>query len=147
VTTRLREAVEELDRTDPGWRLQDIEAAREKVPDEQNGPRVVAAAWRLLPRDWPPPELEATFDQLEPPEPLTPGQFARLSAELEGVRPALEEARKLATRPTGRHQVTYARNILNTLLRDEYEGRRVTRLLRLDALRHAQAGDLKSALR
>src|SRR4051794_24546468 len=47
------EAAAELDRTDPGWRLEDIEAARAVYPDEENGARYVEAASRQLPKDWP----------------------------------------------------------------------------------------------
>ena len=36
IATRLKEALAEMDRTDPGWRLQDVEAARAVVPDAEN---------------------------------------------------------------------------------------------------------------
>src|SRR5262249_39916071 len=37
----LAEAVAEADRLDPGWRLEDLEAARRKIPDDKNGAVVV----------------------------------------------------------------------------------------------------------
>jgi hypothetical protein len=61
VQERLNEALAELDRTDPGWRLADIEAEREQIPEEENSARVVVAAAKLLPKDWPPKEFSELF--------------------------------------------------------------------------------------
>src|SRR5690348_12938202 len=58
---RLRLAVEELDRTDPGWRLEEIEAARREVPDAENGALIVGAMPRLLPKNWPSATTEDFF--------------------------------------------------------------------------------------
>src|SRR6516162_4477381 len=50
---QLRRALAELDRAEPGWRLDDIQAAREQIPDEQNGALCVLTAAKLLPGKWP----------------------------------------------------------------------------------------------
>jgi hypothetical protein len=142
----IEEAVAALDREDPGWRLQEIEAARAQVPDTENGARVVIATSGLLPRAWPSDKFVERFDKRTPPEQLDPALFGLLRKELDGVRPALAEARKLATRPNGRHPITWQRNVMATLLPTLQEARRVTQLLAYDALRHAQAGDMKPAL-
>jgi hypothetical protein len=34
----------EMDRAEPGWRLEDIEAAREQVPEEENSARVLSGS-------------------------------------------------------------------------------------------------------
>ena len=59
--TRLKAALAEMDRTDPGWRLPDIEAARVVVPDAENSALRVIAANKLLPQ---PPKnwIEEDFD-------------------------------------------------------------------------------------
>jgi hypothetical protein len=145
-TKNLQEALAEMDRAEPGWRLEDIEAAREQVPEEENSARVVVAAATLLPKNWPPKEFDDLFAKLAPAEQLPPEDFARLKKELADVRPVLLEARKLAGMPRGRHHISYQRNVLDTLLRDQIEGRRISRLLVLDALRHDQEGNLKEAL-
>jgi hypothetical protein len=144
--TKLEEAVAALDRDDPGWRLEDIEAAREQIPEEENSARVVVAAGQLLPQTWLPPDLDDHLAHLAPDEQLAPDDFARLGQELDKVRPALEEARKLAALPRGRHRLAYERNVLETRLDDQAEARRVAALLVYDALRHGQNGDGKSAL-
>lgn len=143
---RLDEMLAELDRADPGWRLEDIEAARERIPDEENSARVVIAASRLLPERWPPKPFGDRFDHLAPEEQLAAEDFAWLKEELERVRPALEEARKLSELPRGRHHIRYERNTLETRLDDQAEARRIAILLVYDAVRHDQNGDGKSAL-
>src|SRR5438270_13289955 len=56
----LHEAIAEADRLDPGWRFDDMEAARAKLPDDDNGALVVLAARALIPAGWhaPPPNGE-----------------------------------------------------------------------------------------
>jgi hypothetical protein len=44
----LREVIEELDRTDPGWRFADILAARVPVPDDQNSAVQMRKVFRAL---------------------------------------------------------------------------------------------------
>jgi len=146
VTKQLNESLTKLDRAEPGWRLEEIEAAREQIPEEENSARVVVAAARLLPKNWPSQEFDDLFAHLAPEAQLAPEDFARLKKELEAVRPALEEARKLAKMPHGRHRITYPRNPIDTLLNDQQETRPVMKLLGYDALRHDQMNDMRSAL-
>src|ERR1043166_7953341 len=50
--TDLHDAIAEADRLDPGWRFEEMEAARAVVPDADNGALVVLAAHRLIPPKW-----------------------------------------------------------------------------------------------
>src|SRR5258708_4808182 len=50
--SRIREAEAEADRLDPGWRLEDLEAARAKIPDAENSALVVIETARLMPPKW-----------------------------------------------------------------------------------------------
>lgn len=143
---RLDEALAEMDRAEPGWRLKEIEAAREQIPEDENSARVIVAAAALLPKQWPSPEFTERFEHLPPQEQLAAADFARLKEELEKVRPALEKARKVADMPRGRHRIAYLRNPWDTLLTDQDESRRIYRLLILDALRWDQERDAKNAL-
>src|SRR5262249_46501919 len=135
-----------LDRAEPGWRLKDLEAARDAVPEEENSARVVVAARKLLPPDWPPRELVDALDGLLPPERLTPEQWARLSAALQAVGRGAAGAAKLAARPRGRPHIPYRRVVLNTPLEDQQGARSAAVLLKYDALRRADAGDMAGAL-
>ncbi|HTU19464.1 MAG TPA: hypothetical protein VMG10_15495 [Gemmataceae bacterium] len=143
---RLKEALAELDRSDPGWRLEDIEAAREPIPEGENSARVVMAAFNLLPRQWPPRELEALLGALSPEVRLAPEEFQRLKQELDNVQPALKEARKLADMPRGRHHLEYQPFVMYTALYDQANIYRVVHLLYYDSLQHDQEQDILSAL-
>jgi hypothetical protein len=145
-TKKLQETLAEMDRTEPGWRLEEIEAAREQIPEEENSARVVVSVSKLLPKNWPTPEFHERFAHLPPEEQLAPEDLARLKQELENVRPALDEARKLAKMPRGRHHIAYTRNILSTRLGDQEHSRHVGSLLLCDALHYDQQRDTKKAL-
>lgn len=145
-TKKLQETLAEMDRHEPGWRLEDIEAAREEVSEAENSARVVVKASKLLPRPWPPQELPDFFTLCPPEEQFAPDDFMRLSQELERVRPALDEARKLVAMPRGHHRILYERNTLETRLNDQGQTRGIAILLTYEALRNAQNQDGKSAL-
>jgi hypothetical protein len=145
--SKLQQMLADMDRREPGWRLDDLEAAREPIPDEENSARVVVAAARLLPRDWPPKGFDERFVRLAPEEQLTADQFALLRAELFRIRPAVDEAAKLAALPQGRHTLHYERNPIATLLPDQSKCRDIFNLLGYEALRQNQIGDSKNALR
>jgi type II secretory pathway pseudopilin PulG len=53
----LKEAVAEADHVDPGWRLEEIEAARKVIPDERNAALKVIEVRRLMPKTWPTPPV------------------------------------------------------------------------------------------
>ncbi|HEY7154162.1 MAG TPA: hypothetical protein VH575_09430, partial [Gemmataceae bacterium] len=146
-TKKLNEALAELDRVEPGWRLKEIEAAREQIPEEENGARVVVAAAKLLPKDWPSQEFADRFADLTPEVQLAPDDFAALTKELFQLEPALKEARTLFNLSRGRHHITYRTPFISTVMNDQAESRRVKALLHYDALRHAQNGDAHQAIR
>jgi hypothetical protein len=147
VATQLQESLAELDLMDPGWRLHDIEAARAEIPDAENSARCAMRVSRLLPKGWPAQDVVKAFENLEPPERLSQDQSALLNKELNALQPALAEALELARMPNGRHRITYLRNVLNTLLEDQQKVRAVTALLRYEALRSSEGGDMKGAMR
>ncbi len=93
---RLNAVLAETDRLDPGWRLEDLDAKRPVIPDEENSALTVAAAVRKMPPRW--PEWDYPLPQLErlplpagadlPPEP--PGEGMLGAAD---VADPAEEAR------------------------------------------------------
>lgn len=62
----LRTTIEETDRLDPGWRLNDLQAKRTVVPDAENSALYVLAACERLPKDWPgqKPEIGVLLQRL-----------------------------------------------------------------------------------
>jgi hypothetical protein len=145
---RLQSALSRLDREDPGWRLDDIEAARAAVPDDENGARVVVAAADLLPYPWPSSQFDEAFQKLPPNRHLDRAVYGQLCSELDEQEPALAEARKLADLPRGRHRLVFRRpNVFLTSLGDQQKCRSVAHLLSYSAMRRADEGDAGGALR
>jgi hypothetical protein len=146
---RLREMVEALDHSDPGWRLADIEAARVTVPDPENGARVVALAVNALPRNWPPADLNDALAvrAVALNERLAADMARKLEDELTKVESALRIARTLTDFPRGRYPITYLRNTLEVRLDEQLTLRRVAELLRHEAWRQMQAGYAREASR
>jgi hypothetical protein len=138
------QVVAELNRTDPGWRLEQLEAKRAVVPPERNSASRIAAVKRLLPAGW----SQRLQQHRRPPvgTALTPSQLVAVRALRQGTAAALAEARPLANVPEGRHPVNYARDGLTTLLRHAEDTRLVADLLGLDALGQALDGRLGEAL-
>jgi hypothetical protein len=99
----LAEAVARTDHEQPGWRLDDLEAARPTVADKDNGALIVeAAAKHLSPSflDLPPLALNPGWP---PPNELpTDNQVDTLALSQESVQKAIVEARKLVRTPMGR---------------------------------------------
>ncbi len=153
VTRELEAALAALDHDETGWRLKDIEAARADVPEEANSARCIVAVAKLLkeaapsPHGWPPAEFADAFKDLPPEERLDDARAARLRAELEKVRPALELARTLERLPAGRHRIQYLRNVMDTRLDDQQQTRNVTGLLSFDAMQRSDKNDGAGALR
>ena len=150
---RLREAVAETDRLDPHWRLEDLEARRAAVPDDENGALVVLKARALIPADWPQwPEPGATnvlnknhIVLSDPDFPLSRVSALALSEEMARAAPALAEARRLHDRPRGRYPASLGPDSLFAPL--PCDGvQAVALLLHVQAALEASHGDADGAL-
>ena len=155
----LKDALAEVSRLDPRWRLEEVEADRQAVPETKNGAVVCIAAKRLMPEKWPawdqprPAEeaeaqraLVESFQELEPQRQLSKEQTEALKTELKRAADARTEARKLADRPQGRFPINYSADFVGTLLPDVQGTREVAQLLGYDAMLRAQEGDADGSL-
>jgi hypothetical protein len=147
------EAVADVDHRDPGWRFEDLERSRPTPPDEQNAALRVMAVRRRMPGGWPTPgaggsvPLDNLVAELEPPQQFNAEQLRGLRAELERVKPALEEADRLADLPEGRYPVVWTLVTMDARLDDLQSSRSVADMLRHEASRRAQDGDMVGACR
>jgi hypothetical protein len=139
----LEAALAEVDRLDPGWRLEDLEAARTVVRPEENSAPWVMLARGLMPAKWFGPKK---FTAPDPQILLTEAQHKALQAEIAKVGPALVEARKLKDLPRGRHAVTYTGNVLAPLPPFQMDSLKVARLLDWEVRLLAQENDGDRAL-
>jgi hypothetical protein len=144
----LQAAIEEVDRRDPGWRLEELEAKRAAVPDAQNGAFVVLAAARHFPKDWNwvGQPIYDELHEIPPAAQLHPRHVAELQAVLKALAPAVQEARKLVDYPKGRYRITWADDFFGTLIPHIDHMRGVVHLLEADALLRSQDGDADGAL-
>jgi hypothetical protein len=143
--------VARLDADDPGWKLDEIQAARADPPAGQNSADVIVAVAKLVPGNWPywdyKQEFEhLRFDGLPPARQLDPERAKMLAEEMAKMTPALAQARRLAAMPRGKHTIEFKPNPIDTLLNDQQDSRKAAGLLRYDAWDLAQKGDLRGSL-
>jgi ABC-type transport system involved in multi-copper enzyme maturation permease subunit len=152
----LRTALAETDRLCPGWRLDDLEAARARPPEAEDAARRVLAADLMLAARWrgerdTPSGAERERLDLQaghlPAECLGRRGLDSLRSALGAVAPALREARSLADLPAGHFSVLWAPDGISTRLHHLAAVRNVANLLACDALLRAQEQDVENALR
>jgi hypothetical protein len=127
----LAEVISEVDRLDPRWRLEDIEADRRQIAPGQNAAAVALAASRLLPRDWQ-PSFSTELDKVPPHMALAQELAKKLAAELETRHAALKKARQLKDLAWGRHTIQYTDDYISTMFKDQQDVRPVAALLEFD---------------
>lgn len=151
----LAEAIAEADRLDPNWRIDDLEASRERVPDEENSALAVPSVGNGMtspPKpwyqgdNWPDEELQRLLDDVDPERAFDEMQCRALALILEDVEPTLIECRRLSHLPHGRHLIAYARDGISTLLPHIQRNREIAMIVHYDALLRAQEGDIDGAL-
>ncbi len=150
----LNEAIAEADRLDPGWRFDDIEAARPEVPDAENSALVVAAAYAKIPKTFlaPRPDGDPTIrerlDEGPPQQRLDDAPLAELRRNWRRPprrcrrRGTSRIGRAVDGRWRGRHDFLIA-----TLVPHLDQSRRVTQVLILDAAAASADGHTEAALR
>jgi hypothetical protein len=165
----LREAMAAADRDSPGgWQLEDIEAHREQIHDEENAALVILKVKRLLPANWPfeiapsdqnlaedqansaragvpPPTSDGNLNELPPEVKIDAALLRSLRASLVRIQPVRAEARKLIGMTRGRFPLKWEDDILLTKVNSE-DARIAASLLRDEATLASQDGDVDSAV-
>jgi hypothetical protein len=134
----LQAVLAEIDRTDPGWRLEDLEAARRVVPDDHNSALIVLEAHRKLPAEW----YSEAVDELAktpPPSNLPDTVLKQVRGELQTVQQAAVAARKLIDYPEGRFAIAYSPDAITTNIEHVQITRTIMTILNLDV--HASLAD------
>ena len=153
---RLAVAMSVADRDDPHWRLVDLLAHREQVPDAENSALVLAKSAELLGKNWPDgapvaasnptADVLARLDEIEANVRLDDALAGSLGDRLKAREPALAVARTIKDYDRGRHELVLGPTLIDTLLPHIEEVRSVARLLAADAAVRAHEGDLDGAL-
>jgi tRNA A-37 threonylcarbamoyl transferase component Bud32 len=146
----LLQVVSELDRTDPGWRLEDMDKSRKKVPPERDGVAQVRTITPvLLSQHWPAPEASTRMMAIwNQPLPLRLGvkDVGFLRGELAKVSEPLARARQIYKFPEGRFRIVWSRNATETLLPEHQDTRNVVNLLQWNVLVQIHDGSIDGAL-
>jgi hypothetical protein len=112
--SRLHQAIAWIDQIDPNWRLEEIEATREVIPDKENGALVLQKAGSLMGRSWPAVGSSKAWTG-HPPQVLLSGENLKiLRTEVERVKTALTEALRVKDFPRGRFPLALTLNVGTT---------------------------------
>jgi hypothetical protein len=162
---RLTLAIAEADRHDPGWRLADIDAARDPYPPAEQNASLHLLTIRLLlgKRRWPtwpfpqfdgdPPYLALVREAMDKSLDVDHGGAELLDAEQERVlrvelkvaEKALVQARRLVDFPGGRYPLKWSKDF-NVVLPHVDAARFTVTMLHHDGLLRAHDGDSAGAL-
>jgi hypothetical protein len=152
----LHAAMDAADRESPGgWKLEDLEAHREQVPDKENAALVAMKVKSLLPVNWemgisssdpePGPTWEMRLLELSPEVQLDPALLHSLQACLARIERVRAEARKLIGMTRGRFPLQWEDDIILTKV-NSGDARTATTLLRYEATLASQDGDADRAM-
>lgn len=154
----------EIDRADPDWRWDDLQAARRPVPDAENSALRVVEAHRRLPKPWhvfatvettpgqtigddERTELENSFDEIGPVQQFRPDQIAGLKAEVARLAGPLEALRELPDLPSGRYPMKpLTAGGVVPMMSNLSQLREATRVLQYQSRLQAQEGQPEAAL-
>jgi len=140
----------QLDATDPGWRLADIEAARPRVPDAENSALVVLRLARAISASQFSGLISASgypdWTELTPQMQFKRAELAMMREAVAPLRGAREEALRLRDMPVGRYAVVMSPDFISTLVPHLQESRTVAAFWEQDAFLRAADGDLAGAV-
>jgi hypothetical protein len=99
----LQQVLAELDRDEPGWRTEAIEAARANVPDKENSVPTILRARRALPKfsNDEQDRLKAMLAELSPQVRLSDEQYHYCIDQLESMERAVSLVQQVARMPRG----------------------------------------------
>ncbi|MBI3410695.1 MAG: hypothetical protein HY040_20350 [Planctomycetes bacterium] len=138
-----------LDRDDPNWRLEDLEAHRKELPAEENSALHVLSTSRAIGGlvTWRSSQTYGKlFENLPPQARLNFQQRKYLNERLQSRQKALAEARKLKDMPEGRYPLAYSVDFISTLLPNRSDLWVNYDPLKWDATLRVDAGDADGAM-
>src|SRR5262249_20946510 len=111
--SRLETATSLLDRTDPNWRLQDLDKDLEPLPDDHNSALIIERILREKPANWPSQAVQREVAQALGRPWLEPAQLKRLQTEMARSPQTLALVRQLADVPHGHVKVNWDGGAMN----------------------------------
>lgn len=144
--TQLEQVIAKLDRTDPHWRLEDLEKDFPPLPDNANNALIIQQIVNEKPANWPSEATQQQLGRLDPQRKLDASQALRLKKEMERSPSTTTLIRKLADVPHGYLRIIWAPDGISTLLPLVQKSREVAEIAKYDAIFRAQEQDFDGAL-
>lgn len=146
----MQAVIEETDRLDPRWRINDVLADRAAIPDDENSALVALKVDKLLRSEGGFSlgiKYDHAFDDIVPQRRLNGVQIEALRQALDKHEKALPLARSLKDfSGEGRYPIKYTADMISTSLDVLAQSRGVAHLLQNDAWRRAEEGDIAGAM-
>ncbi len=143
---RLEDMIAYLDRTDPNWRLEDIEKDLPPVSDNANSAPLFRQIVSQKPANWPALTLSEKVGELEAPRRLTAEQASTIRNELERSPQCLALIRQLVDFPDCFIPTAWKPDGMSTVLPMVMPAREIAQIAAFDADLKLQARDLDGAL-
>ncbi len=134
-----------LDRTDPNWRLQDLEKDLEPLPDDQNSILLIQRILKEKPANWPSADVQREVRSSDQPW-LEPAQLERLHTEMARSPQTLALVRQLARVRHGHVKVNWDAGAMNAVLAASRQAQDIITIARFDAILRMQEHDFDGAL-
>ena len=142
----LAAAIADVDRDDPDWRWEQLNAARKKPSEGKNGAELIPQIKKLSHPDWGKWQAKDEWKsrvEVQPNVRYSPAVITQVRRELSDSAEAVTLARTLRDYPFGHREIVLRPSVIDTLLEDTQQTRHVADLLRWDlvlALEDAEAG-------
>jgi hypothetical protein len=145
----LAAAIAEADRLDPGWRAEELLAARDQPPDADNAAVTVVRIIRSLPPRWHQLWMDQPFDGpgYHPRHRMRDDDYQALKLQLNQVAAHIEAARTLAAKRRGYIPVDWKIDCFSILLPHTQESRTIATLLGYDIQLRLHEGQADDALK
>jgi hypothetical protein len=143
----LADVLQKTDEADPGWRLDEIEAARILPDDKDNSAVLCRELAHLLGPNWPDPKLDDRYKNIPLGELLDAQRKVILEDEMSRLEPVRRIARRMVSLPRGQHKLEHKLNPLATLMPDQQDTRKVAALLDYEMRYQANKDDVSEAVR
>ena len=144
----LAAALAEVERDDPNWSWEKLNAARKRAPEGKNGAELIPRIKPLSHPDWGKWQADEKWKgRLEAPPNVrySPKLLTEVRRDLNASGDAVTLARALQNFPVGYRDLVLGPNVLDTKLQDTVDTRHAADLLRWDAVIAAEDGDLPRA--
>jgi hypothetical protein len=146
VRVRLEEIIAKLDRTDPHWRLDDLDKDVPPLPDKANNILIIQQIIKEKPANWPAATAQEQISGVAPQRQFDSAQALLLKKEMDRAPAITALVRKLAEVTRGHVKINWTPDVVGTAFPLLMETREVAEIAKWDALLRIQEQNYDGAL-